>query len=96
MKAKASNSLRGLRAIKTVAEVYDLYAKANTSERARRHYANLGFFLHTFAPPNDSSYREKVALLKILAIFDKEGILKPGHLHKYEADMREAMKKQGD
>ena len=57
----------------------------------RSYYANLGFFLQTFGAPDGANRTELSEYVRLLSVFDAEGLLKPGARATLEAGLRSAL-----
>jgi hypothetical protein len=81
-----------LAAVQSFAEALTLLGEAVTPDApGRRYYSNLGFFLHTFAPPAGANALELAEYLRLIAVFDAEGALKDGARATVEANLRSAI-----
>jgi hypothetical protein len=60
----------------------------------RKHYANLGFFLNTFAAPDGANATELAEYLRLIERFDAEGVLKTGARAAIEQALRDAMRRR--
>jgi hypothetical protein len=82
-----------LQEVRTYADTLSLLAAAPAEgSPGRKFYSNLGFFMHTFAPPMGACSAELKEYLRLIGCFDDEGALKPGVRQPVEAAMDQAIK----
>jgi hypothetical protein len=83
-----------LEAVQSFAEALALMAQSvSEGSPGRRYYSNLGFFLHTFAPPAGANATELSHYLRLIGRFDSEGVLKQGARSTVEEPLRNAMRR---
>lgn len=81
-----------LAAVQSFNDALLLHAQAVPPDTpGRKYYSNFGFFLQTFAPPDGANLTELVEYLRLIAIFDSEGALKPEVRPQIEARLQEAI-----
>ena len=78
-----------LAAVQSLKDAFLLHADTVPPDSpGRRYYSNLGFFLQTFAAPNGANGTELSESIRLLAVFDAEGALKPGVRPALESGLR--------
>lgn len=84
-----------LAAVQSVEDVLVLYASAPRPDApGRRYFANLGFFLQGFSAPDGASATELRQYLRIIGIYDADGLLKEGVRSAIEERLREAISRR--
>ncbi|MEO7716334.1 MAG: hypothetical protein ABIY70_09020 [Capsulimonas sp.] len=88
-----SNFQKKLSSVETVLQVLELYGQAPPVDSSgRKFYSNLGNFLLTFSAPAGASATELREYLRVIKIYDEEGMLKPGVREATEARLSHALK----
>ena len=81
-----------LEAVNTVADAFTLLGDSVApGSPGRGFYSNLGFFLQTFRPPAGANVHELSEYLRLIGLFDDDGVIKEGHREDLEAQLSEAI-----
>jgi hypothetical protein len=81
-----------LAAVQSLKDALLLHADAVPPDSSGpRYYSNLGFFLQTFAAPDGANRTELSEYIRLLTVFDVEGVLKPGVRPALESGLRNAI-----
>lgn len=79
-----------LKALTSFREAWSWVARSPDGSPARKYYANLGFFLHTYSAPDGASSAELSEYIRLIGCFDAEGAVKPGLRKGIEEALRTA------
>lgn len=83
-----------LAAVQSFNDVLKLYNEAVAPDTpGRKYYSNLGFFLQTFAPPNGANVMELWEYLRLITLFDAEGVLQEGACTVIEQSLQSAIRR---
>lgn len=79
-----------LKGIVSYVDALERVHRSSDRSPARKYYANLGFFLQTYAAPDGASSEELAEYIRLIGSFDAEGAVKPGLRAGLEDALREA------
>jgi hypothetical protein len=68
-----------------------LAAAVPSGASGRGYYSNLGFFMQTFRAPDGANASELSEYLRLIDVFDVEGVLKPGVRPQLDEDLKRAL-----